>query len=158
MLFIPGNGDLQDTLLCQTLRHSGAGDEGLSYLRTFWGGWPDTSHPYRCLLFFTPSVWSLQTQLTVEKVPLLCDDQPGSHPEIKVMLSVPSLRRESPHELACLHVNEQGWSDTCAEPGLQGLGWCSADMGSCLPPTMDMGHSKPQRGTEGFRGTPADCP
>lgn len=100
-------------------------------------------------------------QLIVEKLPLLWDDQPGSHkaPEIKVMLFLPSLRRESPHEPACegarLPVLSQSleWSQS-----LQALGWRSADVGSCLLPTVDMGHSMPQRGTEGLSGTPADCP
>lgn len=56
------------------------------------------------------------------------------HPEIKVMLSMLSLRRQSPHELTCLHVNESDWSDVCAEPVLQGLGWCSADAGAASYP------------------------
>lgn len=59
---------------------------------------------------------------------------PTRCPEIKVMLSMLSLRRQSPHELTWLHVNEQDWSDACAEQVLQGLGWCSEDMGTASYP------------------------
>lgn len=124
VLFTPKDGDLQDTLLSQILRHIGVELERLSCLRTFQNGWPDTSHPFPgrltsacsslfCLFGACNCSW-LWRSMALLGLPLLWGGQPGSNKtprdQGQSICAMPEDR-----ELASLHAHSMAVV-TCAPP------------------------------------------